>query len=136
MTTGKIAGISGATYKTNRRRGGDPHRDVPGVGTPLSPPPTAPGGASSYVPRTMAAVKPPAPPPSSGDEVSYRSAALGEFYPAVVLFVRLDGTLDIDVLVSPPLTLTKRQWWADDPRACPRQACTVAGLRGSIEIDG
>ena len=132
MTTGKIARISPATYKPNRRRALDPSRDVPGDGVPLSPKPTAPGVASSSVPRRHDSGKPPAPLPSPGEEVSYRTA-LGQFYPAVVLAARLDGTLDIDVLVSPPLTLTKRQWWADDAPACPRQYVTAPGLRGSIE---
>lgn len=133
MTAGKIAGISGPTYKRNSRRSADSRFAVPGVGAPLSPVSTAPGVASSSAPRRTGAVTPPAPPPKAGDEVSYRCAALGQFYPAIVLAVRLDGMIDVDVLVTPPLTLTKRRWWADDPRACPRQACTAPGLRGSFE---
>ncbi|MDE2103585.1 MAG: hypothetical protein KGL39_40470 [Patescibacteria group bacterium] len=135
MTTSEIAAERIPTYKTNRRRAIDPLPAGPDVGTPLSPPSTAPGVASSVVPRSTKAAKLPAPPlplPGPGDEVSYRCAALGQFYPARIVHVRPDGTLDVDVLCSPPLSLTKRPWHAGKPRACPPRACTAPSLRGSI----
>lgn len=67
-----------------------------------------------------------------GHQVSYRTAALGQFYPARVLAVRSNGTLDIEIIAPSPVTLTERPWWEGEPQHCPLRACTHAGLIGSI----
>ena len=107
--------------------------ESPAVGCPLDAG-TAPGarGRTSRPPRGRPGETPGATIPRTGDEVSYRCAALGQFYSATVIAVRRDGTLDIDVHGNPPLHLTKRPWHAGNPLACPRRSCTAAGLRGSI----
>lgn len=71
--------------------------------------------------------------PKAGQRGSYRCMALGQFYGCTITAVHEDGTVDVEIddLVS-PLRLTRKPWWGDDPRDCPRRACTVDGLRGSI----
>lgn len=134
MTSPKIAGARITTYNESPAGRVGPLPAGARADGSLSPPPQAPGAAGRLAPANPAGESSRRHPlPYREDEVSYRCAALGQFYPARVIAVRADGTLDVDVLCSPPLALTKRPWWGDDPRACPRRSCTVPGLTGSIE---
>jgi len=72
--------------------------------------------------------------PVAGQRGSYRCAALGQFYGCTILAVHADGTVDVEIDdLTTPLRLSRRPWHGEDPRACPRRACTIDGLRGGVK---
>lgn len=72
------------------------------------------------------AMKAPSPLPSPGTRVSYRCRGFGQLNDAQVLSARTDGSIDIEVMMNPPLRLTRVPWWSDDPRSSPRGSACAA----------